>query len=204
VEHPLVRHLVTRLVWGVYVADTLQSTFRVAEDLTYADDNDDQVTFPDDAVIGVVHPLELDVHTAARFAQTFGDYEIMQPFKQLGRETYALTAEEKKLGIAQRWKGSKVPTGKVLGLEARGWRRGTPQDGGHIPWMEKQVGVHLVTLDLDPGIAVAALDEFPEQELVGLGVGDDWRWRKEKKRSLAELDDIIVSELLRDVTSIAG
>ena len=206
VEHPLVRHLVTRLVWGVYVADTLQSTFRVAEDLTYADDNDDQVTFPDDAVIGVVHPLELDVHTAARFAQTFGDYEIMQPFKQLGRETYALTAAEKDTDKLERWVGIKVPTGKVLGLESRGWRRGEAQDGGVIGWFERWVpgpeGEVLVMLELDPGIIAGAATEWEEQAIVHVAVANDGYLphgqRRASRPKLGQLHPIVVSELIRD------
>jgi len=37
VEHPLLIQLVRRLVWGVYGSKGLQQSFRVAEDLTYAD-----------------------------------------------------------------------------------------------------------------------------------------------------------------------
>lgn len=205
VEHPLVRHLAQRIVWGLYNTEgKLTETFRVAEDGSYANASDDVFTLPEGASIGVAHTLEMKNEDEAKFGQSFADYELLQPFKQLGRETYALTAEEATLPSVARWNGKKIPTGKVLGLEARGWRRGTPQDGGHIGWMEKQVGEEVLTVELDPGIAVGMIDEFPEQQIYGLGLGDDWRWRKQSQKMLGDLDVIVISEALRDVELMLG
>ena len=41
VEHPLLFHVVKRLVWAVYDGDQPTTTFRVAEDRSYADRHDD-------------------------------------------------------------------------------------------------------------------------------------------------------------------
>jgi hypothetical protein len=199
VEHPLVRHLVLRLAWGAYDATgALLAVFRVAEDGTFASVDDDAFVLPDGASVGVAHTLETSKDDEAKLAQIFGDYELLQPFTQLGRETYRLTDEELQKGTIERWKGKKVPTGKVLGLEARGWRRGQPQDGGHIGWVEKTVGEDTYSIDLDPGIAVGDVSMFPEQEVVGLGKGVDFRWRK-GDRSLVSTDPIVMSELVRDI-----
>ena len=201
VEHPLMRHLVQRIVWGTYDAEgKLTSLFRVAEDGSYADASDEVFALPEGASIGVAHTLEMQRDDEAKFAQSFADYELLQPFKQFGRETFALTPEEAALPSLSRWTGTKIPTGKVLGLEARGWRRGSPQDGGHIAWMEKPLSdTQVFTLELDPGISVGMLDMYPEQELHGLGIGMDWRWRKEAEALLGALDPIVMSEALRDV-----
>jgi hypothetical protein len=200
VEHPLVRHLVLRLAWGAYDASGgLLSVFRVAEDGTFASVDDDAFSLPGGASVGVAHTLETRPEDEAKLAQVFGDYELLQPFTQLGRETYRLTDEETQKGTVERWKGKKVPTGKVLGLEARGWRRGQPQDGGHIGWVEKTVGDHTYSIDLEPGIAVGDVSMFPEQEVLGLGAGVDFRWRKGAGRSLASVDPIVMSELIRDI-----
>ena len=203
VGHPLVRHLVVRLGWGAYHPEgELLSIFRVAEDGSFASVDDEAYALPDGAEIGVVHTLETDPAQAAKLGQVFGDYELLQPFMQLGRETYALTEAEEKAGVVERWKGKKIPTGKVLGLEARGWRRGAPQDGGHISWMEKIVGDTTFSIDLDPGLAVGMLDMYPEQEIHALGAGHEHRWRRDTTKGLGAIDRIVVSELIRDVEQI--
>jgi hypothetical protein len=57
VKHPLVGHLVKRLVWGAFDASgALLETFRVAEDRTYATVEDDTYEIPQDAVVGLIHP----------------------------------------------------------------------------------------------------------------------------------------------------
>lgn len=202
VEHPLLRHLVVRLAWGAYDAeDRLLAAFRVAEDGTYADVNDEAWTLPAGAKVGVVHALEASAEDQAKLGQLFGDYELLQPFPQIGRETFRLTDEELKSGVVDRWSSKQIPTGKVLGLEARGWRRGTPGDGGNIGSMEKHLAEEVVvTIELDPGIAVGMLDLFPEQKIVGLGMGFDWRWRKNDRATLAAVHPVAMSEILRDLT----
>ena len=42
------------------------------------------------------------------------DYELLQPFEQLGRETHALTEAEQQAKAITRWNDLVVPTGKVL------------------------------------------------------------------------------------------
>ncbi|MEU6415333.1 DUF4132 domain-containing protein [Microbispora sp. NPDC046933] len=184
VGHPLLWHIVRRLVWGLYdTSGKLTGALRVAEDRSFADVEDDTLTLPGEALVGVAHPLELGENLAA-WAEVFADYEILQPFPQLGRETYepdeTLLAE---IGSA------KVPTGAVIGLERRGWRRGDPQDAGLQFWIERDVpGGRTITIGLDPGIAIGYPDFADEQTLMGV--------------DLDGLDPITVSEILRDLREI--
>ena len=211
VEHPLVRHLVVRVVWGAYSADTdtLLACFRVAEDGSLADPNDDAWELPSGACVGVVHALEIAPDDAAKLGQTFGDYEILQPFKQLGRETYALTEAEKAGEVLQRWKDREVATGSVLGLEARGWRRGAAQDAGIIHWFEREVpgpeGTVMLSLDFEPGVIAGAATEWKEQKLHGVGFGYDWTWRRTQgEQKLGTLHPIVLSEIVRDVEIVVS
>ena len=90
---------------------------------------------------------------ADAWGQVFGDYEIMQPFSQLSREAIRPSDDEKVTTELTRVTGITVPTGKVLGLDNRGWRRGPPQDGGVVCWYEKPLSDDYVAcLDLEPGI----------------------------------------------------
>ncbi|HYO64467.1 MAG TPA: DUF4132 domain-containing protein [Archangium sp.] len=204
VEHPLLIHVVRRLVWGSYTAEgKLAATFRVAEDRTFADVNEDTWTLPDDASVGIPHALELEAQTAGAWGQIFADYQLLQPFAQLGRPTYAPTAEERTGTELVRVKGVKVPTGKVLGLETRGWRRGPPQDAGVVGWMEKHLGPdRMVELDLDPGLYTGMLSESPEQELGTVTVRKPNTWGKEGTYPLGTLDPILFSELVRDLEGL--
>lgn len=204
VEHPLLIHVVRRLVWGTYDAqDKLLATFRVAEDRTFADRNDDAWALAGATRIGIPHPLELDAQTAAAWGQVFSDYELLQPFSQLGRPVYTPTPEELKAVELKRVEGLKVPTGKVLGLEQRGWRRGAPQDAGVTCWMEKQLpGGRELWLDLDPGLFTGYLSESPEQTLGPATLRTQGSWRRDGQIPLGELDPIVFSELVRDLEGL--
>lgn len=215
VAHPLVRHLVQRLIWGVYdVADggnyggTLTACFRVAEDGTAATAEDDAFTLPDgDTIrIGVPHALELSPADAAAFGQLFADYELLQPFAQIGRDVYRLTDDERQALVLDRWKGAKVPTGRVLGLVNKGWRRGAAEDGGGIWYFTKPVNADkVIELSFEPGIIVGMVDEYPEQALGGVQAGTRSGWgAMSHPEALALLDEITASELIRDLEGVRG
>ncbi|MFI5497038.1 DUF4132 domain-containing protein [Actinoplanes sp. NPDC051859] len=206
VAHPLLWHIVRRLVWASYdESGTVIDTLRVAEDRTFSTVDDEQSDLADDAVIGVAHPLHLG-ETLAAWAEIFADYEILQPFPQLGRPTYTLTDEEIKAGRFTRFEGITVHTGKVIGLERRGWRRESPQDAGHQGSIELVLGPKLeVVISLDPGIAIGALDIFPEQKLDQIFLSDgNGYWGKEHRLPLSRLDPVAVSEIIRDLTEITA
>lgn len=183
--HPLLWHIVRRLVWGLYdPSGKLTGTLRVAEDRSFADAEDETLTLPENALVGVVHPLELGEELAA-WSEVFADYEILQPFPQLGRETY-----EPDPALVAEIEAAKIPTRAVIGLERRGWRRGTPQDAGWQGWIERDVpGGRTITIGLDPGIVIGDPDFADEQTLVELG--------------LDGLDPITTSEILRELRDIA-
>jgi hypothetical protein len=206
VEHPLLVHVVRRLVWGAYATDgRLETTFRVAEDGSLADANDDSYTLASGALVGIVHRLDLDDAAAAAWGQILSDYEILQPFHQLSRETTTPSEAEKEAKSLDRVAKVKVPTGRVLGLDARGWRRGPPQDGGVVCWYEKRLPGGLVAcLDLEPGIYTGMISESPEQTLgaVTLGQGDV-SWTGQSNLTFAALSPIAFSELLRDLDSLS-
>ncbi|MBB4745872.1 DUF4132 domain-containing protein [Actinoplanes lobatus] len=194
--HPLVRHLTRRLLWGRFDGSgALIGGFRVAEDGTFADVHDDVTTIAGDEMIGVVHPVHLGA-ALSLWSEVFTDYQIVQPFTQLGRETAALTPAEAAGCKITRFRGRRVPTGAVLGLERRGWRRERPLDGGvQVQITVSPVDGLEVVLDLDPGIVVGAVDIFPEQTLGELGY-------RGRVAALGDLDPAVVSEVLRDLESL--
>ena len=209
VQHPLVWHLVRRLVWLTDDTDGggTVTAFRVAEDRSFADVHDDEFTLADDATVRLAHPLLLG-GALAQWAELFADYEILQPFPQLGRPVRRLLPGEETANRLHRFEGFTVPVGRLLGLTKRGWERGQPQDAGIERWFSKKLaaGRYLV-IALEMGIAVGIVNEFPDQtfETVWLDTqpGDHWSSRDYPLR-FNDLDPVTVSELLADLEEVTA
>ncbi|WP_405749658.1 DUF4132 domain-containing protein [Streptomyces sp. NBC_00012] len=205
VGHPLLWHLVRRLVWLSGTKDAPGTAFRVAEDRTFADAEDDVFVLADDATVRLAHPLHLGDELAS-WSELFADYEILQPFPQLGRSVLALFEKETDEYRLTRFEGLKVPVGKILGLQRRGWERGVPQDAGVERWISKRLSDdRYLVIALDPGIAVGVVDMFPDQtlETVWLDSRPDDHWRRgEYQLRFTGLDAVTVSEFLGDLAEL--
>lgn len=205
VEHPLMRHLAARVIWGLYDAQgTLTGALRIAEDWTLADADDALLTLPDDATVGIAHVLEMPPALLSAFGQILADYEMLQPFKQLSRETYALTDAERASAKIVRFADKVVATGSVMGLVNRGWERGQAQDAGWVGWFSKAVGDGLeVQLELDPGTIVGDLSYEPKQRIPQIVLRKRGTWNTEGLVPFGQLPAIIASEVLRDAELLA-
>jgi hypothetical protein len=210
VAHPLLRHIVRRLVWATFAEDgTVQTAFRVAEDLSFADVSEDEYALADDASVGIAHPLHLGGDLVA-WAEVLADYEILQPFMQLGRPVFALTDEEKASDNLLRFSGIDMPVGKVLSLERRGWRRGAPQDAGIQGWIWRSLpDGRAVTANLNPGIAIGYVNEFGEiQQFEDVYISQNpdggWNSRQNINSRLSSIDEVAASEILRDLTEVTA
>jgi hypothetical protein len=200
--HPLLKHVVRRLVWGIYSQDGLLSAFRVAEDGSYADEQDNPLELPEGAVVGVAHAMELSPELTGRFRQLFMDYEILQPFEQLSRSSFRLTDAEKATSSFNRWAGLQIPTGKVLGLENRAWRRGPAQDAGWVWWYVKPFSEVLeFQLTINPGIGMGFVNEYPIQTVEGVSISRG-AYNRGNVPTFGSLDPILVSELIRDIEGL--
>ncbi len=200
VEHPLVIHLVRRLVWGVYDAGTLRSTFRVAEDGSFADADDKAVSVADGASVGIVHRLSLDEKTLVRWSTVLADYEIIQPFDQLGRPTFAPTAEEKAKRVVDHLGPTEVRTSRLMGLESRGWRKGEAQDAGWVwdMWRTLEGGLR-ASFSLEGGFCMGSADMNPTTQKIGaihVSRADG------EQVGLDALSPIVFSELARERESL--
>jgi hypothetical protein len=156
--HPLLMHLVRRLVWGCYEDGRLVDTFRVAEDRTFATREDDATKLHGE--IGIAHPLEFEEQLAA-WQTLFADYKLIQPFPQLSRPVYRPTKEEMAGNTIDRFAGREMKAGFVLGLERKGWHRGYV-DSGCIAEMNRQLSCGRdAVLSIDPGVYLADFSETP-------------------------------------------
>lgn len=207
-HHPLLRHLVQRLVWdAVAEQDQRLAAFRVAEDLSLSNDQDEAITLPNDVRIGIAHPVRLPAAELANFRQLFSDYEILQPFEQLARMVWRLEPAQHGNHELPEWRGRRVTVASLLGLEQRGWRREVGE-GGMIDGLFKPLGDDAaVFLDIEPlgdGWFVAqAADGKLVHEITGVRLGRTRHESTEQRPTLAQLDDVTFSEMQRDLDLMA-
>ncbi len=126
IAHPLLGRVARRFVWARVDRRTggMLSTFRVSEDGSLADANDSAVTLADDDRVRVVHPMETSAQNLSRWSDVFADYEIIQPFPQLGRATFTPTREELVENALSRFRGKKAMQMAIMGrLTTRGWEK---------------------------------------------------------------------------------
>ncbi len=130
VENPIMHQFAISLIWGIYEDTTLKETFRYMEDGSFNTVDEEEYTLPENARIGLVHPVDLSDEALAAWKQQLEDYEITQSIQQLDRPIYRLN-EAPEQGHMDRFGGRMLPTVSLFGkLQKFGWYRGSICDGG--------------------------------------------------------------------------
>ncbi len=210
VQHPLMVNLVRQLVLATYNdAGKVTQTFRVTEDQTLADHNDEDIGLPSSGRIGVVHPAHLDEALKSAWGQVLSDYAIIPPFAQLGRDICRPDPADLEATEITRYRGPKVPGIVMYGmLERSQWLRDTPADGGGF----KQHSKHFPSADLTAfikytGLAMGYHEEKQELESVYFVPGHvkpTW-WGDHKDRlRIKDVDTVVASEVLRLANAIVS
>lgn len=191
--HPVLRSLVAGLVWRATSAET-SITFRVAEDRSLAGPDDEAVALPSDATITLPHPLLLTDPERARWGAIFGDYELLQPFPQLSRETFTLSERERAASTLDRLVGRKGEIGNLYALEQRGWDiLGSRTTVTGFRRMLASASVELRFAEMVDLGRPKVTPEVTAQSLAVRPIGG------EREATFAKLSAIEASELLRDL-----
>lgn len=193
VEHPVSWQLTGRLVWQCSTGDGWRS-FRLAEDRTPADSEDEPFELPEDAEVRIAHPVALGDDEVAAWGEVFADYEILQPFEQLTRRVFTLTDEERATGRIARFEGGKTGAGPLIGLLKRGWKYGSARPGryGHGIFHEFPGGGFLL-IGSDPGVHPGYGYDDGEQTLTRIELG---------LPEAVEVDPVRISEALMTVSRL--
>ncbi|WP_329519151.1 DUF4132 domain-containing protein [Spirillospora sp. NBC_01491] len=207
IGHPLLWHIVRRLVWlcddgGVTTA------FRLAEDRTFADVDDDLLTPSESARIRVAHPVDLG-DRLNDWAEVLADYEVLQPFAQVVRVDHLLLQEERASSRLKRFEGIGVPLDRVLALPARGWELGGGELGeASQSWAARDVpGGRRVTVVLGPGPGGGRGRPAAEHRVVKVFLG--WGRAGSPSESgghhhFGEVDPVAVSEILAGLAELTA
>ncbi|MFK7999525.1 MAG: DUF4132 domain-containing protein, partial [Polyangiales bacterium] len=190
VNHPWMSNLTKRLVWcAVDKKGDITASFRVGEDGSFADSNDDAYSLKAKGV-RIAHPLQIQ-GDIDKWSSIFADYEILQPFDQLGRMTFAPSATEKKADTLERVVGKNVRYGALRALTKGRWRAWA--DSWITTYSMELIGGGSVSLGFEPGYSPAG-DEFEDQTIESVNLsGVD---------SFAAVEPIAFSELVRELEHI--
>jgi len=190
-KHPTVAPLSRALVWET--ADGARR-FRVAEDGSFADARDRAISLDGSARVRLAHPARTP-GVGAEWSMVFGDYEIIQPFEQLGRAVSGPTEKEAKAKELARGKGITVAAKKLLGLlESRGWRRDSA--GGPSAFL-RDVGDVTARLPIEPGFEIQHLADAHPQKL-----GPVTFSKRGAPLALGAVDAVAFSEVVRDLEAL--
>ncbi|MCH7230117.1 DUF4132 domain-containing protein [Glycomyces sp. L485] len=205
VDHPLMWNLARRLIW-LAESGGVRRAFRLAEDKSPTDVDEEEFDLPEDAAISLAHPARLG-EDLTDWTEILADYEIIQPFDQLNRPVMAFTADELESGRLTRFEGARIEAVRLLGMTHWGWRRAAPEDAGCEPGVCYALpGGGYVLLSLDPGIYAGDVSEFPLQtvESVHLSHAEDYRSAAcgESHPHPTDLDPVTASEVLTALARI--
>ncbi len=147
VRHPLMTHLVQKLIWGTFDKKGKRlSLFRITEERNFVDENDNAIPLTKVDTIGLLHPLEMTDAERATWGEVLSDYEIISPFPQMGRAVYKLKKDEAQGVELERFHGLKLEApAMIYTLEKLGWIRGEVLDGGGFSEHYKQFALADVT-----------------------------------------------------------
>lgn len=117
ISNPVMRYLANGLVWGVYKEGKLQDSFRYLQDGTFTTADQETFILPDDAVISLMHPIDLPAETLTRWKEQLDDYEVIPLIPQLHTPVYPLKEEEKQGDTLLRYAGEKVYISNIYDME---------------------------------------------------------------------------------------
>ncbi|MDE6035291.1 MAG: DUF4132 domain-containing protein [Ruminococcus sp.] len=133
VKNPVMHCFVIGLIWGVYDGNRLVESFRYMDDGSFTNIEEDEFEIPENAEIGLVHPIELTSEQKKLWAEQLSDYEIIQPFPQISRPCFTPTEQELTSDEIIRFDGIGVNGTTLRGkLTKSGWETGTPLDAGYF------------------------------------------------------------------------
>ncbi|ASO20978.1 hypothetical protein FHR81_001947 [Actinoalloteichus hoggarensis] len=198
-HHPVLWPVSRGLVWLAVEPGRKPVAFRVAEDRTFADVDDDELAVTDAATVSPAHPARLGAGLD-RWAKTFSEYEILQPFPQLGRPVPALTDDERGASELARFHGL-VLTGAALRRlthPSHAWQKAGLRPDGSYRALIRETGDRTVVVELDVSPAGRRrIHRIRLHDEPGGGWGD-----RQAGRPFGDLDSATAAEVIADLTTL--
>ncbi|MFC3148363.1 DUF4132 domain-containing protein [Piscinibacterium candidicorallinum] len=205
-QHPVLRHLVQRLVWVELMDGRASRTFRPLDDGTLTDNEDNAVELEVGARVRLAHDSLLDAEAVSAWQQHLVDYEIKPLFQQLGKGHYALPESKAGNDAIKDFEGYLVEAFALRGRALKlGYTRGPAEDAGWFHVYEKRF----------PTLGLQAVLEFTgnglpeENRTVALlnmsfaSTADNSSWHR-GRLTLSKVPKVLLSECYNDLRLIAA
>ncbi|WP_076590429.1 DUF4132 domain-containing protein [Vibrio ostreicida] len=195
--------LARRIVWCLTIEDR-PIFIRLDEKNQFVDIDGRPVTWPEGALLSVLHPLKSGQDICTEWQGVFDKNEIDVPFPQLSRPVFTVPTEETELRRVTRYEKTTFPRFRPQ-MERRGWVNGKTLDGCYVHWLYKYFADSDLTVAVHInggfGLGFTGYDEPQEIDSVefmkgrlGRGLDDD-----QEPLKLSEVDAITYSETIADL-----
>jgi hypothetical protein len=215
-NNPVMFIYATKLLWGIYdTGSALKQCFLCQEDTTLTDEEDNEITVPEETLVGIVHPLHLTSGLLQTWKQKFFDLSIDPVFPQLERPVYNLKEEDKKQCIVREFTDKRTEPGSIKNtLDKHGWRKGAAVDGGMIDsFFKDDYESHVQAVLEVEGVFAAGFDTDMDPKLGRLyfidSTKEKGRWfnapadeKDERLIPLGNLPEVFYSEVMAGVNAI--
>ena len=185
VEHPLLQHLVKRLIWAEYRDGKLVKTFWVDIDGALLTNKDKPFELADSACVELPHPLHMKGQIK-NWVACFAQHKFRQPFPQAGRQFFVRKDDISKdcFGVD----GARAPTKVFRGMKAKGWKQEIG-DAGCIWGYYKELSGGTASVEFDGVVTMFDYGMDDEEKVISVSL----------PKKLAPLE---YSELVRDLKEL--
>jgi len=192
--HPVMRHLVATLVWQAWDGD-MYSLFRPTPEGELLDADDETITLPESARVGLAHLATVTPQEAERWRQHLLDYEVDPLFSQFDAVTPSVEQDATSIEDHLGWlSDSFAIRGRAT---KRGYSRGAAEDGGWFSEYDKDL----------PGAGIRVVIEFTgsvvPEELIPAAVESLAFEKKARRIPMSDVPPILLAESYSDYVYIA-
>ena len=148
-EHPLLGILGQGFIWHHRNADHILGSFRISEDHSLIDAEDEEIKLADSDSVGLWHPIAATDEEIAAWREHFQDYEISSLLDQLGQSRLRPTEAEMQSEAITRFQGVKVEQ-FIVKRFMESWNYSIhDQDGSHIFGYDRRFPLLQLTVVLE-------------------------------------------------------
>ena len=162
VNHPLLQHIASNLVWGAEVKDKHLFSFRVGENAVMLNAMDEMLDIPSDSVIYIPHPLVLTDEIKA-WQKSLLKHKLKQPFAQINRQIYLRKNDTN--NTLYDIQDAEVPVSALRGLQSKSWSPILSGAAGFICAYHKELINGIIRLELEKGMLINSLEYDINQKI---------------------------------------
>ncbi|MCU0437272.1 MAG: DUF4132 domain-containing protein [Raineya sp.] len=203
--NPIMFMYATRIVWGIFdEKGALKQSFYCNEDTTILNLEDDEINLPENAEIGMVHPLFLSETEKNAWIEKFYELGIEPVFLQMQRPVVYLEESLKNKNIVEEFDGKKGDPTAVKSLFRRfGWVAYDIEDHGDISSFAKTFETFGIRAIINTGGGLyLGYDGGWDAEFGTLGFYlFDAKW-DDKGINLGKVPDVVYSEVMSELRQI--